>query len=518
MSILKPPSAFSIPNVDKSPSYPDFKFKLPAIQSHASSKTTVSTQSTPQDTTKVRDTAETQATVEQLTSETQTCHSFVNRTITELEDYILKIISKDQKISKPCDTDSEFEGVWEALSKLESSFYEKTDTIEKLSTAVHRTIPESLEQQRVVQSLEDDKQGLEKEIEEMAETMALLEKRMECQSKVLAIQEKTLTTDGSYQKMLEAWRHKVLEMLVEKEMGNVADFRTEMALKSQVEKLEKTCRKNEVEVEILSNKNSDLLANLKLKDKHISTITNELSLAKQSEIKYEQMNELIKKANNSLCENISSMGENFEQFIPNHNSIAEKLAIYEVQIDRISESVVILQSLYAEKEEFYSNKLESLLTEHTKPLQPVAKSTSQSQTESSWHEIEGNTSLLNDRISEHSTKINSLTVDKGLITSQLAEAEAARCDLKHQLTNLREQLSTKCSEHEEEVVHLQKRESKAAIRAKHVERQLARKEEDIATLEREFSERWKVEVDQIQGQVQVLKNENSSLKQALKRG
>ena len=490
MSVLMPPSAFKLPGSGERSFYCDLRNKTVA----------------------------TQATVENSTSDTQTCSSDVLENITELEDYISRIVSADRMVSRPLVSDTQFEPIWSALSKLEESFFEKVDTVDRLSAAVHRTVPESLEHQRLVQNLDANNQILENEIIEKSETISLLEKRLECQGKVLTIQEKTLTTDGTQQKMLKAWRQKVLQMLVEKEMGNVSEFKTEMVLKSQIEKLEKACRTKESEVEILTNKNADLLANLKLKDKHIHSITNELSLTKHSEMKFDQLNALTCKTHDTLFENISNMGENFEQFLHNQGAITEKLTFYEEQIIRISESVIILQSLYAEKEEFYSNKLESLLVEHTKPLQPVPRGTSHSQTETTWSEVESNTSLLNTRILEHSTQISSLTVEKGLVSAQLAEAEAARCELKHKLSDLRDQVSTKSNQHEEDVMILQKRESKAAIRAKHVERLLTKREEDIQLLEEEFTARWTTEVDQFQSQLQVLKNENLSLKQALKRG
>ena len=440
--------------------------------------------------------------------------------VSQLEQYVFDILAgrvDDEKLPGDGSVDVPFRPLWEALSNLGTAHMEQSEKVQKLSAAVHRTVPETLEQQRIVQNLEVEKANLSSQIDEMSETISLLEKRMECQNKVLAIQEKTLTTDGKQQKMLEAWRNKVLQMLVEKEMGNIEDKRVGFALQSQIEKLEKLCRKQEDEIELVINKNSDLLANLRLKDKHIQQITNELSIAKHSELKFDQLNIFINNTCTTLADNICNMGDNFEKFLPNQGVISEKLGLYEEQIERISDKLAVLQSLYSEKEKFYSEKLENLLIEHTQPLQPVPKSSASSQTELSWEEMERKISLLEEKLADQENKTSKLLVEKGVVSSHLAEAEAAKCDMKHELEHLRNQVNTLTDRHSTEVAALQKRESKAAIRAKHLERQVKKKEMELEGLEREFRERWQLETDKFQERISGLENENSSLRQALRK-
>ena len=414
--------------------------------------------------------------------------------------------------------DVQFQPLWEALTNMGSLYVEQTEKVQKLSAAVHRTVPVTMEHQRTVQNLEAEKTNFRAQIEEMAETISLLEKRMECQGRVLAIQEKTLTTDGTYQKMLEAWRNKVLQMLVEKEMENIVEKRECFSLQSQVDKLEKLRQKHEDEIELLTNKNTDLRANLRLKEKHVQQITNELSVAKHSELKYDQLNVFINNTCTTLTDNIFNMGENFEKFLPNQNVISEKLSCYEEQIERVSDKLTVLQSLYAEKEKFYSDKLEHLLIEHTQPFLTVPKCSAPSQTELAWDEHERNISLLEEKLKEQGHKTSRLLVEKGVVSSNLAETEAAKCDLKHELDYLRNQVTALTKRHSEEVTALQKRESKAAIRAKHLEREVGKKEVELQGLESGFRERWETEVGRFRETVSSLENENCDLKQALRKG
>ena len=494
MAVLLPPSAFMVPpnpatrqNTTTEPQRPSQQSQTPVIE--------------------LRD-------ISAQTSD--------NNIITDLVQFVSDIISEEvpnskSSLNKGSDVDVQFEPLWEVLFDLSSSYRDKSDKIQKLSAAVHRTVPETLEHQRIAQNLDNENKELRSEIDGMSETISLLEKRMECQSKVLAIQEKTLTTEPKTQKMLEAWRKKVLQMLIEREMDNIEEKRAGFALESQIQKLENLCRKQEDEIELLRNKNADLLANLRLKDKHIQQISSELSVAKLSAVKFDQLNVFINNTCTTLTENISHMGENFERFLPDQNVISEKLSLHEEQIERISGKLNVLQSLYVEKEKFYSDKLEDLLIEHTQPLLPAPKTSVLSQTEVFWEDVERSLGSLEGKLTEQQSRTSQLLVEKGVISSQLAEAEAAKFDLKRTLDQLRDQLTSMTERHSEEVVGLQKRESKAAIRAKHLERQVVKKEGELEELEKEFRERWEEEVERFREKITGLENENTSLRQALRK-
>ena len=405
----------------------------------------------------------------------------------------------------------------ENIAKLGSSYIDKCTAVTKLTAAVQRTVPETVEHQRTVQSLQQENYRLEQELEGVRETVSLLEKRMECQSRVLSIQEKGLSGDGSVQGMLKAWRTKVLQMLIEKEMDSAVDNREQMSLNSKIQKLEKSCDSLKSEVELMKNKNCDLQANIRLKDKHIQSLTNELSSAKLSQQKHDQMALFIERTCCTVADKVTDFSTNIDRYLPNRDTLLDKLAMYEEQICRISENVLLLQSISSEKEEFYNNKLESLLVEHTRPVR-VQCASAHVQTELDWGEIAVQEEHLRARISEQQGELSAVLLEKGVNSSRLAEAETAVADFKSTISLLREQLSCAETRHIEEVSGVQKRETKAAMRAKQLERLLVRKEGELGELEVEVHEKWKEEVEGWEEKVGRLRRDNENLKQAIRKG
>ena len=405
-----------------------------------------------------------------------------------------------------------FSGLVPHLSNLRSQLKASDDKVKLMEDAIRRTVPNNLELQESYSKLQTTNSDLEATITELKETTELLEKRLESQLKVMDIQDEGLTRGNvTYQNILRGWRRKVLEMLVEKELNTMCEDRQNLQLMSQNDELQKKLRDKVTECELLLAKQQDMKANLRLKDKVISNMTNEIStLAAGKENQAE-----VRLTFEEFVKNLASTVTESEQklIVPTLSIINDMLENYDCQIAKLNGQVQRLKMLYHEKEKFFSQKLEILLTKHTTPK---TLSHNFSQTAYSWAKLEAESQYLKSRIVELEHKLNNTFIEKGLMSSQLGENSQKVADLKNEIRDLQERISKMASNHEKELSEQHKRECKAAIHAKHLERKLQGKDEQHKLEQLQLKHFFTEQIEKLKTEVASLKNENGSLRRVLK--